>query len=522
MRYLLAIALFWAWSAADTVDDAVNAILGIEPSVAARLRDALDDAVGAEADFGEQSQTVTDYLARGVINEVPPTRIAAGAAALWEALKQGAPAELASDIAEIGFSEAITAEQIVSSCVAVIKARRFGLDPAIVDELIYDGIADARPGAVIEASVLGLEKGVRSGIPQQKMAIALMVRFAQGTNGASMADIVNEEIAFITQRRTPAEIANERLAAALSDEGIDAAIVRELRAAALEEGWRDEQLRAALHGLRAAHRRNLTIEKVATALLIRIAQGYEMSSEEMVQEELRYVASLAPEKKKLETIEKDPALKSFLAGAKKRIKAAIRQGASAKTSEYLARAHPAGDAAAPASQTAAAPAAPESRPARDQSPSAETVAPPSLEQRIFDQSIQSFLTARAPRKPASTPYKWGGTTRRGVDCSGFTMVCYREQGIVIPRVSRVQFAAYKRKGRTVAKKDLVYGDLVFFSSNGHGRITHVGMFYKKNDKGENLFVHSSCTPGVNICNLDKNRYWAPRYVGAVRVVDTDS
>ncbi len=517
MRLLCLLLSLTSVSIGATVDEAVDAVLGIEAAVAGRLKRELRNAVGDDFDFGEHSETITDFLARGVINEASETMVAASARALLDALREGAPKYLASDIAEIGFTERITGEQIVSSCIAKATGQRFGLNPAIVDELIYDGIVQGRPGNAIEATVLGVEKGVRAGIPQAKMAIALMVRFAQETEDKRMADIIAEEIAFVQKHRTPEEIENERLAASLVQEGVDGQIVREIQAIALERQWDHAELRAALYGLRAAYKRNLTLEKVATALVIRIAQGYSGQAEKMVQEELEYVARLAPEKKKLETLEKDPVLKQFVAGAKQRIKDAIAQGATTDAADYFAR--PGVGAPGKKIQEKKNRASDAQRKKIAKVDGERETTPQRMEKRIFDQSIQSFLTARAPRNPASTPYKWGGATRKGVDCSGFTMVCYKEQGVVIPRVSRVQYATYKQKGNAVAKKNLQYGDLVFFSSNGHGRITHVGMFYKKNDKGENMFVHSSCTPGVNICNLDKNRYWAPRYVGAVRVID---
>ena len=98
-----------------------------------------------------------------------------------------------------------------------------------------------------------------------------------------------------------------------------------------------------------------------------------------------------------------------------------------------------------------------------------------------------------------TPYRSGGHTKRGTDCSGLTGEIYRKvYRVRLPRSTGEQLAACRK----VARRGLKEGDLVFFH-NGKSRkkVTHVGI-YLKDDK----FVHASTSRGVIVSSLNEN-YW---------------
>lgn len=105
----------------------------------------------------------------------------------------------------------------------------------------------------------------------------------------------------------------------------------------------------------------------------------------------------------------------------------------------------------------------------------------------------------------STKYKYGGTTKKGVDCSSFTnQLINQVYGIVLPRTAKQQYAA----SIPVSDNSLKEGDLVFFNTTGG--ISHVGIYLVNR-----LFVHASSSKGVVISSLD-DPYFSKRYIGAGR------
>jgi cell wall-associated NlpC family hydrolase len=105
-----------------------------------------------------------------------------------------------------------------------------------------------------------------------------------------------------------------------------------------------------------------------------------------------------------------------------------------------------------------------------------------------------------------SPYRYGGATQQGVDCSAYTGTLIHDvYGIVLSRTARSQYeACYKIK-----KDDLQEGDLVFF--NTRRGVSHVGVYLRNG-----YFTHASVGGGVTISNLDET-YYTKRYIGGGRI-----
>ncbi len=389
----------------------------------------------------------------------------------------GAPDVYVQDLALVGISTKLSAKQLEKAAKGIEKLMDKHIDPLVTEEFISYGLYNNWNGETIEYACQGLIDGVNQKLPAKKLALTLIISIDQQIQTASATQIVNNAINFLKtqQEQSPREaqrqdIAYQALQKAIENE-IPRTIAEEIYFTAIEDEWSADVINAVNEGLIRGVKQGLSAEKLATSLLVRLAQVEDVQSpEKLVNEEIEFIASL--EKKQSKLIREDQ---------KKYKRKPVPPDYSQQS--YLQPKKPTPSTKAPSGLY-------------------NSAGRPAINQQLMWQSIQEYLG------PPPTPYHWGGTSKSGIDCSGFVLRLYQEQGIYLPRTSSRQFLV----GNPVVG-NLQFGDLVFFSKYGPAyKVTHVGLYI-----GGDKFIHSSASRGVTISSLNK-RYYRIRYKGAKRIL----
>lgn len=156
----------------------------------------------------------------------------------------------------------------------------------------------------------------------------------------------------------------------------------------------------------------------------------------------------------------------------------------------------------------------------DEEPDDEDIDISHIIKRLTDDSVTDIDADRSDVKEKllmeiirylNTPYRFGGSSFSGIDCSAFTQILYSNVlSLSLLRSAREQYT----QGVVIdSRRDLKFGDLVFFNTRRGVRPGHVGIFI-----GDDLFAHASRKLGVTISSLSST-YYDTRYMGARRVTE---
>lgn len=111
-----------------------------------------------------------------------------------------------------------------------------------------------------------------------------------------------------------------------------------------------------------------------------------------------------------------------------------------------------------------------------------------------------------------TPYRFGGTSERAIDCSAFIREIFKSTSeIMLPRTAREQY----RVGEKIEMEELEFGDMIFFHTYTRRFPSHVGIYL-----GDSLFAHASSRYGVTVSSL-KSTYYNKRFIGGKRLCVDD-
>lgn len=131
--------------------------------------------------------------------------------------------------------------------------------------------------------------------------------------------------------------------------------------------------------------------------------------------------------------------------------------------------------------------------------------------QMMDLEVETITNIRlfdAIEKWWATRYRYGGTTKKGIDCSALTGTLINEGfGIILPRTARAQYAECEK----ISRENLEEGDLVFFNTTGG--VSHVGVYL-----ANSYFIHASVHSGVTISSLN-DKYYSKKYIGGGRIMN---
>lgn len=142
----------------------------------------------------------------------------------------------------------------------------------------------------------------------------------------------------------------------------------------------------------------------------------------------------------------------------------------------------------------------------------ETIAESSGERAPTGRMAKAVKVISTAKTYLGTPYVYGGTSRKGLDCSALMQHAYSAVGISLPRTSRDQ----GKVGTPISRKAIQPGDLLFFYSSTAGVVGHAGLVVEV--AGDEVkFIHAAVTGGVRMDYLS-NRHWTAHYLYARRVL----
>jgi murein DD-endopeptidase / murein LD-carboxypeptidase len=380
---------------------------------------------------------------------------------VYGAFRKGAPLEFLDDIFDVAYVNTITVDQLYAAANALQEFHSSDVPQDIYEEFVYHAIEDAWDPATIPVYTRGLIYGVDRGLSPEKTALILMLDIrSDDAKKKAPEEVVLESIKLVRGK----EPQNWR---PLSEGEKEMALNKD-KQRALEQ--RERELDDTLQQKEQAFVQAQTELKELREYPA--AKGQDVDVDKMNRDLERFLMSLQGEIKKYQS------QRGNIVAELEATKNAVYQQQAVRDRELKARREQ------------------ELRKTQDR------VASAGKSRRLNKEKLFAAVD-----RLIGTPYRFGGDSERGIDCSAFTRRGYRSQGVELPRNSRDQ----ARVSTIVAYESVGTGDLVFFDTSINGGISHVGMYL-----GNNTFAHASSSSGVTRSSL-KEKYYAKRFARGGRI-----
>lgn len=396
----------------------------------------------------EEVDGLRSLILTGFTFEMPPAKIATACATLFDAYQLGAVHPEIIEFFELLLVENLSAEKlkILSQVSQGLKIFPEAIRVQFISEIYQSNWEPYKIGAAARC----LKKAQKNKLDLNKTLIGTIITVSQGVTPATIDVQLDEMLQILQHEKTQAQKLTRYTAIAgkYRNTYLSNSFINNLTIEAVESGWREKVFQALLSTIVKGAKNGLPHEKLAMAIIIRISQEDQSLDENInqyCQEEYQFFYRLKT-------------------AAKKRL--ANRNAGNFPQQRFKASL-PAG-------------------------------APVSVSSEGILQVVNSYI---------GTPYRYGGSSMRGIDCSALTQNVYGQCGVRIPRTSKLQY----NWGQQIRKSEMALGDLVFFATNFFRYVNHVGIYL-----GDNRFCHASSSRGVVIDNINKY-YYQNRFVGARRI-----
>jgi cell wall-associated NlpC family hydrolase len=377
------------------------------------------------------------------------------------AFKKGAPLEFLDDIFDVAYVNSITVDQLSAAAIALKEFHSSDVPQDIYEEFVYHSIEDGWDPSTVPVYTRGLIYGVGRGLSPEKIALILMLDIrSDDAKKKAPEQVVLDSIKLVREK----EPQNWR---PLNEMEKDMSLKKDKqRALELRKREMDDALQQKERAFAQAQNELRELREYPAA------QRPDVDVEKLNRDLERLLKNLQGE------ITKYQAQRGNIVAELEATKRAVDQQQAASDRERRAKRE------------------------RELTRKQERIATAGKSGRLNRDKLYTAVNSYL-----GTPYRFGGDSERGIDCSAFTRRVYRGQGVELPRNSREQ----ARVGMSIAYPSVRTGDLIFFDTSINGGISHVGVHL-----GNNIFAHASSSKGVTKSSL-KEKYYVKRFVKGGRV-----